>query len=264
MPRDILGMPAAREAPFRDDDDHVPNTLDAGLSLENILLEEFNYASVTAYQAMEDRARMFNLYLLLVGILASGLGAVFQLGGSVRQYLLPVAILLLLLTGALGYVFFLKLIRLRQAHRESLIAMGKVKTFYIDQFKAYLPNIEHAFHWRLETIPAGEKFGNVTFLVCYTTAVLGCFCFAIAAFLLFPVSIGRVLDPLAPGVAGLFPYVAAVLTWAALLLVHISIYRRAFDKKRNRAQLAREVKDVKAAEEEPAAAIQQAATTPQS
>src|SRR5271166_327303 len=100
MPRDTLGMPAARDAVFRAEENHAPNSLDAGLSLENMLLEEFNYAGVTAYQAMEDRARMFNLYLLLVGILASGLGAVFQLGSSVRQYLLPVAILLLLLTGA--------------------------------------------------------------------------------------------------------------------------------------------------------------------
>jgi hypothetical protein len=165
-----------------------------------------------------------------------------------------------MLTGALGYVFFLKLIRLRQAHRDSLIAMGKVKTFYIDQFKVHFPNIERAFHWRLETIPAGEKFGNVTFLVCYTTAVLGCFCFAIAAFLLYPVSIGRLLDPLAPSLAGLFPYVAAVLTWGVLLLLHINIYRNAFNKSRNQAQLAREVREVKEAEEEPVAAAQQAAT----
>ncbi|MGO8948095.1 MAG: hypothetical protein ACLQUY_10620 [Ktedonobacterales bacterium] len=243
MPRDTLGIPAARDAAFRADEAHVPNTLDAGLALENMLLEEFNYAGVTAYQAMEDRARMFNLYLLLVGILASGLGAVFQLGSGVRQYLLPVAVLLLLLIGGLGYVFFLKLIRLRQAHRESLIAMGKIKTFYIDQFKPQLPKIENAFHWRLETIPPGEKFGNVTFLVCYTTAVLGCLCFAIAAFLLFPVTIGQVLDPLAPQFAGLFPYVAALLVWGLLLLLHINIYRRAFDKSRNKAQLAEEVKE---------------------
>ena len=243
MPRDALGIPAARDAAFRAEDSHEPGTLDAGLSLENMLLEEFNYASVTAYQAMEDRARMFNLYLLLVGILASGLGAVFQLGSSVRQYLLPVAVLLLLLTGALGYVFFLKLIRLRQAHRESLIAMGKIKTFYIDRFKAQLPKIENAFHWRLETIPAGEKFGNVTFLVCYTTAVIGCLSFALAAFLLYPVTLGQVLNPLLPQLAGVLDYVTAVIVWGLLLLVHVRIYRRAFDKSRNKAQLAVEVKE---------------------
>ncbi len=241
-------MPAGRDATFRErTDERETHTLDAGLSLENMLLEEFNYASVTAYQAMEDRARMFNLYLVLVGVLASGLGAVFQLGSGLRQYVEPVAIVLLLLTGALGYIFFWKLIRLRQAHRDSLIAMSKIKMFYIDQFKAQYPKIEKAFHWRLETMPTGEKFGNVTFLVCYTTAVLGCLCFAIAAFLLYPATLGHVLDPLAPGVAGIFPYVTALLVWALLLLWHVRSYRRAFNKKRTKAALEKEVKETEQA-----------------
>lgn len=248
MPRDVLDMPSARDAAFRArDEPRAPNTLDSGLSLENMLLEEFNYAGVTAYQAMEDRARMFNLYLLLVGVLASGLGAVFQLGGSARQYLLPVAVLLLLLTGVLGYVFFLKLIRLRQAHRESLIAMNKIKMFYIDQFKAQHPRLENVFHWRLETIPAGEKFGNVTFLVCYTTAVLGCFCFALAAFLLYPATLGRVLGGLLPQFAGVLPYLTAAVVWALLLLWHVRSYRGAFNVNRNRALLEKEVKATEAA-----------------
>jgi hypothetical protein len=78
------------------------------------------------------------------------------------------------------------------------------------------------------------------------------------------VSIGRVLDSHAPGIAGVFPYVAAMLTWGVLLLVHISIYRRAFNKNRNRVQLAREVKEVKEAEEEPVVSAQPATPTPQS
>jgi len=147
----------------------------------------------------------------------------------------------------LGYVFFLKLIRLRQAHRESLIAMNKIKMFYIDQFKAQLPKIEKAFHWRLETIPAGEKFGNVTFLVCYTTAVLGCFCFALAAFLLYPFTLGPLLNPLVPQVASALPYAVAIIVWGLLLLWHVNVYHSAFNKTRNKKQLAKEVKDTEEA-----------------
>jgi hypothetical protein len=147
----------------------------------------------------------------------------------------------------------LKLIRLRQAHRESLIAMNKIKMFYIDQFRAQLPKIENAFHWRLETIPPGEKFGNVTFLVCYTTAVLGCFCFAMAAFLLYPLTLGPLLRPLVPTqVSGSLHYAAAVVVWGLLLLWHVNIYRRAFDKTRNKRQLAKEVKETEAASMEAA------------
>jgi len=49
------------------------------LHAESILLEEFNYVSVTLYQLKEERSRLFNLYLLIVGILASGLGTIAAL-----------------------------------------------------------------------------------------------------------------------------------------------------------------------------------------
>ncbi len=74
MPRETTNLPHARSAPYRSSESDTGNKLDATLKLENMLLEEFNYASLTAYQSMEDRTRMFNLYLLLVGVLATGLG----------------------------------------------------------------------------------------------------------------------------------------------------------------------------------------------
>ena len=81
MPFDVTSPPFARNAPYREDEASGAGA-DATLKLENMLLEEFNYASVTAYQAMEDRARMFNLYLLVIGIFGSALGALYQFGGA--------------------------------------------------------------------------------------------------------------------------------------------------------------------------------------
>ncbi len=68
MPRDATNMPNPRPAPYREGEKvtHAVDKLDTTLNIENMLLEEFNYASVAAYQAMEDRARMFNIYLLLI------------------------------------------------------------------------------------------------------------------------------------------------------------------------------------------------------
>jgi hypothetical protein len=73
MPRDLTNMPFARSATFRGTDAMEPqeapaNALNATLNIENMLLEEFNYASLTAYQSMEDRARVSNLYCLLLGL----------------------------------------------------------------------------------------------------------------------------------------------------------------------------------------------------
>jgi len=77
MARDATRMPFPRSTSFQKSDstEHASdsnNKLDVSLKAENMLLEEFNYASLTAYQAMEDRARITSFYYLLLGILASG------------------------------------------------------------------------------------------------------------------------------------------------------------------------------------------------
>ncbi len=77
---------SAADAPFRKDDGGGGGERDSGLKIESMLLEEFNYASTTAYQAMEDRARMFNMYLLVVGILGSAFGAIYPLGGGAQLH----------------------------------------------------------------------------------------------------------------------------------------------------------------------------------
>lgn len=236
MPHDVTNMPMRRDAPFRQDAAGAPGlgTLDAGLKLDNMLLEEYNYAGVTAYQAMEDRARMFNLYLLLIGVVGSAVGAIYQIGGrggSTRALVQPVVILLLLVAGVLGFAFFAKVIRLRQAFRQSLISMGRIREFYIEKFKAQVPDVEHAFLWRLRTIPAGERLGSVTFLVCYTIAFLGSLCLAGATYLVyedwFAGNIGTVL-PL-PDAAK--PWILAAAVFFIALALHILFYVRALNKK---------------------------------
>jgi len=238
MPRDATKMPNPRSAPYREGDKvpHAVDKLDTTLNIENMLLEEFNYASVAAYQAMEDRARMFNIYLLLIGVIASGLGAIYQLGGSANIYLRPVAILLLLITGIVGIAFFVKLIRLRQAWRESVICMNVIKEFYIRQFQRQMPGIERAFRWRLKTIPAGERLGSTTFIVCFTVALLESVCFAGAAF---------VLANNAPLFAGqVYPYLIAVVIFAGVLLLNILYYQHSLNKRNEQTIIEEQVEEI--------------------
>lgn len=259
MPLDLTNPPFQRPAPHLRDDESLSSLgtssviattarpragglLDASLKLENMLLEEFNYASTTAYQAMEDRARFFNLYLVLVGILASGLGAAYQIGGEVRTYLFTLSIILLIGIGLLGTVFFLNLIRLRRAYRDSLICMNKIKEFYIEQFEAQFPNLKNVFSWRLDTIPSGEKFGNVTFLVVHTVAIIACFCYATAAFVTYEHIFGASLNTLVPALGGRIAYATATMIFLILLIAHISYYLRAFNRKKDERQRDSEVK----------------------
>lgn len=218
----------------------VPD-LDATLKLDNMLLEEYNYASVTAYQALEDRARMFNLYLLLVGVVASALGAIYQLARpsdpTAAREINTLIVTLLVVAGVLGFAFFVKIIRLRAAFRESLIAMNLVKEFYIREFKRQVPHVEHAFRWRLLTIPAGESIGTVTFVISYTIAFLASLCFAGAAFVLYSFNTAQAAAvglPLAPDAQ---PFAVAGLVFLIALLLQILYYITRLNKHAERAAL---------------------------
>jgi hypothetical protein len=243
MPRDIENMPFGRDASFRATAEATTEattapTRDSSLRLENMLLEEFNYASVTAYQAQEDRARMFNLYLLLIGVLGSGLAAVYQLGGGLKSYAGELSITLLLVAGMMGITFFIKLIRLRQAWRESALAMTLIKEHYIHAFDLNAPGAVNPFYWRLKTLPMGEKRTSTTAVVCGTVAALASLCFGGVAL------VGATLW--LPGVIGAGSALAAALSWLfavftliLALLLFAWRYTRAFDRVREATQTLR-------------------------
>jgi 8-oxo-dGTP pyrophosphatase MutT (NUDIX family) len=238
MPRDALNMPYKRPATYRADEsgpDETPGGLDSTLKLDNMLLEEFNYASVTAYQALEDRARMFNLYLLLIGVVASGIGAIYQLGKqngtasnaantAANNSLQLLVVVLLLAAAFLGLVFFLKVIYLRRAWLESARAMNAIKEFYIKRFGPMVPGLDRAFRWRLDTIP--HKRGAVTFLICYTMAFLGSSCLAGAIFIAYEPWLKQSIGGLIPLPINAQPWIVAGAAGILFLLAHIVFWTR--------------------------------------
>jgi 8-oxo-dGTP pyrophosphatase MutT (NUDIX family) len=238
MPLDPTNAPFARRAPYR-------AGATAGLSIDNLLLEEFNYISVTAYQAMEDRARMFNLYLILMGVVATAVGAVFQIGqqlGAGEAGAQALLVALLVIGALLGTVFFVMLIRLRQAFRSSLLAMNRIKEYYINRFRDDIPDIGNAFPWQLKSMPAGERIGSVTFLVCGTVALIGALCLSAAAAEAFRTWWTAGLGPYVPGSADARPWIFGIALGLAYLIVHIVVYRRNLSK-------AKEQRDIQRAEQ---------------
>jgi hypothetical protein len=233
MPRDPSNIPQARSAPFRHNDPSQQgngsgNKLNAMLNLENILLEEFNYASLTAYQAIEDRARISGFYYLLLGTLAAGVAAIFQLSGTSHTYTEPLLIGLLLVAAIMSYIFFVKIIRLRQAHRHSLVYMNAIKEFYISQFQQQMPQIEHVFRWRLRTMPRGERLGSVTFIISALIVFMGSVFSACALFLLLQSGIitgqNTSFLPLPWGI------VIAAALFVILLFACVRYYQHSFDR----------------------------------
>lgn len=235
MARDATNMPFKRSTSYgnndsTDQENDSNRRFDTSLKIENMLLEEFNYVSVTAYQAMEDRARISSFYYILLGVLVSALVAIIQFSGGTRYISLPLVAILLFIGALISISFFITLIRLRQAYKESLLTMNVIKEFYIDQFKQQMPAIEQAFRWRLATMPKGERIGSVTFVIAALNAFIGSLCLAGALFF--------------------FTEQAISIIWASILagalfivsaFVHIYYYRKSLSKESDKKAISKQV-----------------------
>ena len=131
------------------------------LDASDILGLEFEYARTTASEAMQDRHTMINFYLLAVGVMASGVVAVL---GQDTDLPRAAGTLLLWLLCGVGWLYFLKLIRLRQAWHGSAQAMNRIKDFYLQHVKNFETDVlREAFLWKTETLPPPDKPWTVFF-----------------------------------------------------------------------------------------------------
>ncbi len=149
MNRRVQSHPTSSDVP-------PPSTGKAGkLDASTILGWEYTYAQTTASEAMRDRHTMINFYLLTASIVASGLLAALR-GDSAVPKVVGAAFLWLLC--CVGWLFFLKLIRLRQAWHESARVMNEIKSFYISHAKKFSPEVlQQAFLWGSDTLPTPDK-----------------------------------------------------------------------------------------------------------
>jgi hypothetical protein len=145
----------------------------------DILKLEFEYARQTASEAMRDRHTMINFYLLAFGVIATGV-----LGILSREADLPQSIgtLLLWVLCAVGWLYFLKIIRLRQAWHESARAMNQIKDFFIHHDQHFQPDeLKPAFRWQVHTLPSPDKPWTVFFYSALLIAFLDSIAYILGA-----------------------------------------------------------------------------------
>ena len=216
--------PQGHPLPSAPDDGAPRPRLDASLRVESILLKEFDYAGLTAYQVYENRERIFNFYFTIMGALLSGLGALYQISRNTSADWRPLAVGLLIAGGLLSAIFYVRLIHLRQSLRESIITTYVIKEFYIQQFMEDIPNIEQAFRWRLATIPSGERPSSDTSFVLYPIAVLCSIAFGAAGLIGDQLR----LDAHGPVALAALPAAQEPLALAALVVALVSLVEWAF------------------------------------
>lgn len=202
--------------------DPATNT-DQKLRLESMMLAEFNYANSTAYQALDDRGRMFGIYLGIASVLAGGVGALYELG-SRGAHSGVIASALLVLAGFIGLIFFFKIVRIRQAFDDSLLTMNTIKEHYIAKFKGEAPDIEGVFRWRMKTMPSGRRFGSLTFLVCFAITAIDSLALGLAALVITELATNDANTDFVHLPTTPLPVLVGVLVLVAALLVQIIAY----------------------------------------
>ena len=100
-----------------------------------IILAEYNYISETAFQADEDRARVSQFFFVTFGTFIAALVS-SQMENVDIQQLYTAFVIVFVFIFILGILTISQLARLRQAWRESVMAMNQIKEEAIKQYPA--------------------------------------------------------------------------------------------------------------------------------
>jgi nudix-type nucleoside diphosphatase (YffH/AdpP family) len=157
------------------------------LEASEILSLEFEYARETAAQAMGDRQALVNFYLAISGALPTAVAVLLSQGMPVERLkdYRAVGVWALWALVVVGWLFFLKMIRLREAHSGSLKAMNAIKDFYLSHVEGFdREELADAFLWRTGSMPRSDKKWNVFYLSAVLIAFLNSLTFALGGLLM--------------------------------------------------------------------------------
>jgi len=142
--------------------------LPLALNPSEILDWEFEYARTTASESMQDRHTMINYYLLVVGVVLTGVVTARGKDSDLPRATAPILLWLLCIV---GWFYFLTLIRLRQAWHDSVLAMNQIKQFYIEHAQGIdAALLRMAFRWKPESVPDPARAWTVYF---YSAMLIG-------------------------------------------------------------------------------------------
>jgi hypothetical protein len=167
----------------------------------DILKLEFDYARITASEAMQDRHTMVNFYLLAFGVIATGVITILSREANLSQ---SIGTLLLWILCAVGWLYFLKIIRLRQAWHDSARTMNQIKEFFIRHDQHFEPEeLRPAFRWQAHSLPPTDKPWTVFFYSAVLIALLDSMAYVLGAALV-DLNLSLIIPPLNLGLYLLF------------------------------------------------------------
>lgn len=169
----------------------------ATLAFLEIALREFDYAKETAAQAMDDRLTLVNYFLLSAGVVLAGFGVMVSYEGGARfAYRYEMLIALGLLFNAVGWVYFLQIVRLRQAWCESARSMNHLKQLFAKNAELLAESAANAFRWQMLSIPRAPKKMTVFYLSALLISIMNAAAVSLATIILIGAGLLRESDKL--------------------------------------------------------------------
>lgn len=147
-----------------------PRLQENSFALARLLLKEYDYIRETAAQIKNDRHATVNYFMIISGILFFIIGSQFlarpddvvtQLSSSkTAASMLVIASIAICI---IGWIYFMHLIRLRQAWCDSALAMNQIKDFYIANGRVPDDLAKSALLWDNKVTPKPGKKSNVSY-----------------------------------------------------------------------------------------------------
>ncbi len=145
----------------------TPTKRGGGISedLREIVLREYEYVQETMAQAMDDRHTLVNYFLLATGVVMAAIGAVYSTEGMYYSpYKNHITIAICVTLCVVAWIYFLKIVRLRQAWCDSCAAMNRIKQFFLVNDGLSDEDGRSPFLWKSNSIPRAGKKGNLFYL----------------------------------------------------------------------------------------------------
>jgi len=167
----------------------TPQKRGGGISedFREIVLREYEYVQETMAQAMNDRHTLVNYFLLATGVVMATIGAVYSTEGMFYSpYKNHLTIAICLTLSIVAWIYFLKIVRLRQAWCDSCAAMNRIKQFFLVNEGLSDGDERSPFLWKSNTIPRADRKGNLFHLEAILINFISSLAVAAVSVLLLP------------------------------------------------------------------------------
>jgi len=165
-----------------------PRLQENAFELSRVLIREFDYIRETAAQAMNDRHTMVNYFIIITGAFITIIGG--RIFGAEEALNNPKYISILIgvsiIINIIGWIYFMHIIRLRQAWCDSAAAMNQIKEFFIINGRVPDDIARSAFLWDSKTIPKPGKKSNVSYYSAMSISFVSTVVLLFASWLLSP------------------------------------------------------------------------------